>query len=230
MAKIKAFFQKNYTWIIAVSTAILVIIGSIILIKVLNKNAVKQSMTKIDAYQYFITNKNTFELDLKYENDNIVSLIANNYTLKDNLIYSDDLIIFNKEYQLVDTNQNGIFYKILPYSYIKDHYLYVDGQKNIVNNVFAFDGENTYFFFDNATLNINDESIEIPKNSYIWSGSESLLFYNVELDTIKEYKVKNANVKYKNIYIDLFNDTMINQSKMIMLKASISNLDIYKEN
>lgn len=239
MKKITDFIKKNYIVFCIVVAIILVIIGSIIIIKLLNDNLNKIDTKKesYSFYEYFEEDKNEFKATLHYENERLVKVDSKDYNIYENsFIYYNDKnkIIIPKDMSIIFYNRKNLAYKLPKYSEIENdnnaNIIYTGGKKYLNDDFFLYDGEDIYFFISDVSLFTNGEEIKLSKYSYIYARNDDLLYYNKEED--KSYVISDVSgsyVKVGEVKIDLLKDATVYNNEVMILGANLNNLPSYKE-
>lgn len=239
MKKITDFIKKNYIVFCIVVAIILVIIGSIIIIKLLNDNLNKIDTKKesYSFYEYFEEDKNEFKATLHYENERLVKVDSKDYNIYENsFIYYNDKnkIIIPKDMSIVFYNRKNLAYKLPKYSEIENdnnaNIIYTGGKKYLNDDFFLYDGEDIYFFISDVSLFTKGEEIKLSKYSYIYARNDDLLYYNKEED--KSYVISDVSgsyVKVGEVKIDLLKDATVYNNEVMILGANLNNLPSYKE-
>lgn len=239
MKKITDFIKKNYIVFCIVVAIILVIIGSIIIIKLLNDNLNKIDTKKesYSFYEYFEEDKNEFKATLHYENERLVKVDSKDYNIYENsFIYYNDKnkIIIPKDMSIIFYNRKNLAYKLPKYSEIENdnnaNIIYTGGKKYLNDDFFLYDGEDIYFFISDVSLFTKGEEIKLSKYSYIYARNDDLLYYNKEED--KSYVISDVSgsyVKVGEVKIDLLKDATVYNNEVMILGANLNNLPSYKE-
>lgn len=238
MAKIINFIKKNYILCTIFLAIVLVIIGSIIVINiVVDNNKIVTKTKDYHFYEYFENKKTSFKGTLKYENDQVVSIKAEDFNIyEDSFIYYEDKmrVILPKDMSIVFYFRNNLSYKLPKYSEVASedstNIIYTGGKKYLNDDFFLYDGEDLYFFISDTNLNINGMVYPLSKYSYVYARGDELLYYNHDADEAVLLKdVQSASVKVKNVGIDLLNDATVENNKISILNDNIASLGSYKE-
>lgn len=156
-------------------------------------------------YQYFGGRKIEYQgaLQITKKND-ITELKLNdaNIQLDSTPIYYKDIenkAIFPENMALVMPNANGQMYKINRFTniYLKDNSIYAEYRNNTkeLADAFIYDGADLYFFIENATLTIDEQTYEITPLSYVISTyQDSVEIYHKQTDTYEIIPTTSTNV------------------------------------
>jgi hypothetical protein len=215
---------------------LLVILGSIIVINVINNSKKKINYTKEDLllYEYIDTKKTSFTGTVSYENDKITGISSKEFKVYNNsIIYSEetDNVIIPKESIIVFYYQENLSYKLDKFSEVQNNVVVSEGKKIPSSNYIIFDGEDMYFIPNESVLTINNEKIELSKNSYIIANQETFIYYDYLNDKlVKKDNIKSASLTIENAHLDLLKDVTVYNKKVTLLENNLNILNIYKEN
>lgn len=240
MKKIINYIKKNYIVFTAVSAALLICLGSFLVINLIKsyQNRIELTKSSGNYYQYFDVTRYDFESANEYENGKLVKMKAKNYNIYDSsLIYVKDekSIIIPKVSSIVFYNQSNLTYRLPKYSEVTlshgSDIVKSLGKKIVSNNFFIFDGEDTYFFPSNVVLVIDGKEINLSAYSYVVAGSEVITYYDQSTDKLQmiQNNVKYAYVKVDDVTIEILKDVTIKNDKVLLLYNKVDNLIDYVE-
>lgn len=209
MNKIKDFLYNNYKIIVpAIIVFALVICLFVYLYH--DKYERYRETEEVKAYNYVTESKNEFTLTTIYNRTK--ELLEINSKDEPNIlsfsspIYTEKSIIFPKEMSLVYCHNNFYQYKITSNSYIdpsKSTIITKDYQDSIKYH-FLYDGTNTYFFPDQTTLTIDDETITLSPYSFVIANpGNNINYYDKDSDTFVTKQTTTNQITVKNAYYEI---------------------------
>ena len=223
----KEFIKNKYNILIPVFLLIVLLIA-VILYSTEYKNNRYADTKEVDVYQYFSGNKieytalvsrNRKNVILEYENkDYVVSLDSTPVYVKDSnkVIFPKEMSVFfplrDMQYQV----------NALSEVYMENdlYFLNIRNFNKNLENVFYYDGNNTYFFIDNVILTIGDKTIELSPLSYVNASYMNYVeYYDRENDVSEVISITNEKVVVSNDYmsIDVTMDKVIYQDGFTFL-------------
>lgn len=143
------------------------------------------------------------------------------------LYYADieNRVLFPEDMELIIPSQNGQTYKINRFSeiYMNNDIVYLEYRDDIkeLPDCFLYDGSNLYFFIDEATLTVDDETYTISPLSYIVAISKaSIEIYNKQEDEYQLIETQSNGIVQINDYtINVSLDTLtIGDREQLLLK------------
>lgn len=238
---IKRFFinlyhkcTKNYmTTTISISIA-LIVIGSIVLICVIenNKNKIEMKTEKHKIYYYFTDSKNEKKTKINYENDKIVKIDNDYLDGKESTVvyYSDSKhAIFPMQTELIIPNNNKkYYYSLNKYSEVFDNVIVTSKITDILSNYFIFDYNDLYFFSEDVQINLDGNIYNLSGYSYVVINSSYTEIYDYASDTVTVFDngFESASATYLNYNINLNKDVYTDIDGTIKLL----NLGYYEQN
>lgn len=229
----KEFFKNKYNIFIPVFLLIVLLIAILLYSKEYKSNRYAY-VSEVEVYQYFSgvkmeymakISRNKKNVILEYENkDSVVSLDSTPVYVKDK-----GNVIFPKEMSIIfplKTEQ----YKINALSEIYEesglYYLNIRNLNDTYDYVFFYDGGNLYFFVDNVTLVVGNETIELSPLSYVIASYLNFVYYyDYENDTYGMIDISNnAEVIVKNDYmtINVASDEIVYKDGLALLTNDFS--------
>lgn len=195
----KEFIKKKYNILIPIFLLVVLLIAILLYTREYKNNRYAY-VSEVDVYQYFSGNKmeyvanisrNKSDVILEYENkDYVVSLDSTPVYIKDK-----DNVIFPKEMSIVFPI-NNIEYRVNAlaevYKKFDLYYLNIRNLNKNFDHLFFYDGNNLYFFVDNVTLTVGNETIELSPLSYVSALYLNFVeYYDYESDTYGMIDISN---------------------------------------
>ena len=235
MKKIKEIILNNYKLIIPILFMIVLFIAFLIYYKV-SVNSNYHVDKDEEVYQYFFDRKYEYVATVSKNKKDVIV----NFTPKDIKINLDstpiylknsDAVIFPEDMSVVMPTLNCSEYLSKGYSYLsfqKGIYTLVTNKyHDKLNHYFLYDGSDMYFFIENITLKVNNETIKLTPYSYvIVKYNNYLSYYDKASDTYKTLTIGNNNIIAENDYykILLDKDIIDYQGNNVILTSSIGEL------
>lgn len=208
----KEFIKKRYNILIPIFLLIVLLIA-ILLYTMEYKNNRYAYVDEVEVYQYFSgikmeyianisRNKNNVILD--YENkDYVVSFDSTPVYIK-----NKDSVIFPKEMSIMfplNDRQYQVNALAEIYKEYDLYYLNIRNLNETYDHLFFYDGSNLYFFVDNVTLVVGNETIELSPMSYVSASYLNFVeYYDYENDTYGMIDISDGKkVVVKNDYMTI---------------------------
>lgn len=231
----KEFIKNRYNILIPVFLLIVLLIA-IFLYASEYKNNRYAYVDEVEVYQYFSgvkmeytarIGRNKKNVILDYENkDYVVSLDSTPVYIKDK-----DNVIFTKEMSIVyplEDKQYQVNALAEVYKQFDLYYLNIRNLNKTFDHLFFYDGNNLYFFIDNVTLTVGNQSIQLSPMSYVSALYLNFVeYYDYATDTYGMLDISNnSEVIVKNDYMTLnvATDKMIYNDGFTLLTNDFSYL------
>lgn len=231
----KEFIKNRYNILIPAFLLIVLLIAILLYSKEYKNNRYAK-VEEVNVYQYFsgikmeyVANisRNRKNVILEYENKEFaVSLDSTPVYIKDkaNVIFPKEMsMVFpleNREYQVNALAE--------VYSENDLYYLNIRNLNNIYDHVFFYDGDNLYFFIDNVTLVIGNQTIELSPMSYVSASYKNFVeYYDYVSDSYGMIDITDEEVIVKNDYmtINVVGDEIIYKNSFSLLTKDFSFLE-----
>lgn len=236
MKKVINFIKKHIKLFIPI-LLILISLIVIIILTFMKENMNEYKIEKAKTYIYFGETRFDYNTELTLNAESGVTKIELNgqqVDLDSQPIYYTglDKVIFPQEMSVIYPS-TGQSYKIPRFTNIEmqNGVNYTDATKTPLDNVFIYDGNDLYFFLDDATLNLGETQIDLSPFSYvIYNYNGELYVYNHRDDHM--YYLPNVSEdvlvqtdKYK---INLSIDSITTKNKEKLLIKNFTYLDKLK--
>jgi len=236
MKKINEFIRKNYISFMIVIAIILVVIGSLIIINIINsRNKIEVASKNVSVYQYFNENKNDINATLIYEDDILNNIESNDHEIYLNApVYFKDekKVIIPKQSSIVFYSQDNLTYKLNRFAQVFDDSnstkITYGKSSNLASSFFIYDGDDLYFFVHPTKVNINDTIINLSSYSYVLANNDTAIYYDYETDKVNVLEnVQKFEINLGNTTIDALKDVTVMNNDLRLLKKSIDSLENY---
>lgn len=212
----------------------LVILGAVYMIwNMLNKVEIENQ----SLYQYLAGQKFEYEGRLEFKRDGAMSRLTfqnREVNLDSTPLYyqKQKKVIFPKKMAVVYPLEQGIMYKLNPFSIVAQNqygtYLVQKKKEQKLDHCFLYDGEDLYFFFEDVTLQLNDQQVIVPAFSYVSVHyQQSIEIYNYEKDLYQNIGIGSRDIIaiHPDYRINLSIDALTMNAKDQLL---IKNIDYLK--
>ena len=238
--RIVNYIKKNYIASTVVAAIVFVLLGSFIIISLINmnKNKIIVRSENANLYQFFREEKKEFDAKLSYENDKMVNIKSNDYKpYSGSPLYdkNSQKIILPSTSSIVFYHRQNLAYRLPKYSTLtfNEGSSFISSNGNIASasGFFIFDGVDTYIMPVASVLKYNNKEIALSAYSYVIANENGITYYNYETDkaTVVETSITRALVIIDDVGIDLLkNATVINNDVQLIL-SNIDRLSIYLE-
>lgn len=224
---------KNYISTIMSIAVLLVIIGSIVILFVIdaNKNKIELKTKKEELYYYLLDNKVNGKYKVNYENDKIIK-VDEDYISSNNIIvyYKNNkhVIIPMQSELVILNNSKDSSYSLNRYSEVFDNVIVTSKVRDTISNYFIYDYEDLYFFSNEVQIDLDGNKFDLSPFSYIIVNSTYTQIYDYENDkiTIFENGFKNAYAYYLDNTINLNKDVYATKDGQLKLL----NIGYYEQN
>ncbi len=208
----KEFIKKRYNILIPIFLLVVLLIAILLYAKEYKNNRYAY-VEEEEVYQYFSgvkmeytanISRNRKNVILDYENkDYAVSLDSTPVYIKgkDNVIFPKEMsVVFPLKDRQYQVNALAEVYKKYDL-----YYLNIRNLDETYDQIFYYDGNNLYFFVDNVTLVVGNESIELSPMSYVSALYLNFVeYYDYETDTYGMFDISNnQEVVVKNDYMTI---------------------------
>ena len=238
--KIINFFKENYKLIIPILLLLVIFIAFIVYYKVSILDNYREYKDE-KVYQYFFNQKYEYKASIGFNRkQEVVEFKTKDYDINfdSTPIYyqKQDKIIFPADMNVVMPTLNCSEYLANKYSLLtknKENYiLKTEDYEGKLGHYFLYDGNNLYFFLDEVTLKIGDETIKLSPLSYVIADTEksSISYYDKENDTAKTIETTNTDsvveTEYYKIYVSI--DQIDYYGEDVILTSKIDELNPIK--
>lgn len=240
MVKFKNFIKKYYIVFIVLGVIILLLGGSLLVIKLINYYKYHVDVKTIDTnmYQYVSDKKYSFEAKITTGDDAIIGLKSREYDIYDySPVYyeNEKHLIIPKDCVMIFYLQNNKSYRLPKYSELlidnDTNIISVGGKKYFDNHFILYDGVDLFIFSDEVTIQYNGKKLELSPYSYVIANSEVMLAYDYAKDEITKVKdIKSIFALYDNLNINLLKKVIVKNDKVSMIYSNMDKLKVYKEN
>lgn len=236
MKKVISFLKQHLKLLIPLFIIIIAIIVICILL-FMKKNINEYKIEKAKTYIYFGERRFDYNTELTLNAESGITKIKLNgqeVDLDSQPIYYTgmDKIIFPSEMSVIYPT-TGQSYKIPRFTNIEiqNGTVYTDASNNPLDNIFIYDGNDLYFFIDDAKLTVGETQVDLSPLSYvIYNYNGELYIYNHRDDQMYYLPNVTDNVyvetnKYK---INLSIDSITYKDKEKLLIKNFTYLDLLK--
>ncbi len=238
--KIINFFKENYKLIIPILLLLVIFIAFIIYYKVSILDNYREYKDE-KVYQYFFNQKYEYKASIGFNRkQEVVEFKTKDYDINfdSTPIYyqKQNKVIFPSNMSVVMPTLNCSEYLLAKYSLLQknkgNYILKTEDYEGKLGHYFLYDGNNLYFFLDEVTLTIGDDTIKLSPLSYVIADTEksSISYYDKENDTAKTIETLNTDsvveTEYYKIYISI--DQIDYYGEDVILTSKIDELNPIK--
>lgn len=235
----KEFIKNKYNILIPLFLFIVLLIA-ILLYSMEYKNNRYAEIKEVSVYQYFSGVKMEYTANISRNRKNVILEYENKdfaVSLDSTPVYINDEnnVIFPKEMSIVfPLKQMEYRLNALAEVYKKNdlYYLNVRNLNKNFEHFFLFDGNNLYFFVDNVTLVVGNQSIELSPMSYVSASYMNFVeYFDYENDIYGKINITDEEVIVKNDYIsvNVLGDELIYKDSFSFLTKDFSFLTKFNE-
>lgn len=231
----KEFIKNKYNLFIPIFLLLVLLIAILLYAKEYKSNRYAYT-DEVEVYQYlsgikveYVANisRNKKNVVLEFENrDYVSSFDSNPIYIKDS-----DNVIFPKEMSIMFPLKDTQYLVNSLAEVYKEHNLFYLNIRNLNKNLehaFFHDGVDLYFFIENVTLTVGNESIELSPMSYVSASYLNFVeYYDYETDTYGSFDIsdnKKVVVKNKFMTINVVVDEVLYDDDFTLLTNDFSYL------
>lgn len=236
MEKVVNFVKKHLKLVISIFIVVIAIIVGCILI-FMRKNINEYKIKNAETYIYFGDKRFDYNTELTLNAESGITKIKMNgqeVDLDSQPIYYKgmDKVIFPQEMSVVYPT-TGQSYKIPRFTNmeIQNGTTYIDVSKMPLNNVFIYDGNDLYFFIDDAKVIVGETQVDLSPFSYVmYNYNSELYIYNHRDDQMYYLPsvIDDVFVETNNYKLNLNIDSITYKNKEKLLIKNFAYLDLLK--